>query len=136
MGVGIEVHKLLIGGDGTIGRRLVQTRFRRTLIERLADVEIRRLRIQSARIARRIFLKCLRGSLVVQVAILRHREHIQTLLSLITTLLHRHHLLQQQRCLLELATGKRLLGKFVLHLVVAVLRHSLVLRCAAAHQQG
>ena len=101
-----------------------------------SDIEIGGLDIMATRITRRVLPERLRGSLVVQVAVLRHSQQIQTLLSLVATLLHRHQLLQQTGCMLVLATGEGLLGIFVLRLVVAILIDSVELRCATAHQKG
>ena len=59
------------------------------------------------------------------VAILRHGQHVKTLLSLIGTLLDGHDFFEQRRCLLELATGEELLGIFVSGICIAVLIDSI-----------
>ena len=70
------------------------------------------------------------------VAILRHGQHIETLLSLVAALLERHQLLQQRLSLRKLTLGESLLGILVSGIVVAILVHRVEFRRAAAQQQG
>ena len=131
----IEIHELLIGRDGTIRRRLVQTWFRRTLIERFTHIESSGLGKDATRITGTVFLECLRSNVVILIIILRHRQHIQALLSLIGTLLDGYQFLKQRYGLLELAICKELLGIFVFGLIVAILINSIELRLTTSKQE-
>ena len=134
-GVGKEVEESLIGIDGAYGWRLVETRLRGTLVERLADIEAGFLSIHALGIGRPILLECLRGTFKVLAHILSHTQHIETLLSIVATLHHGYDILQKNDGTIILAFSKALLGILVTVVAVSRLEYLCELACTTAQKE-
>ena len=132
--IGIVVKECLIGIDGSNRRALVETGLRSTLIERTADEIASLLGKGALGISAIIFTECSAGRIVVAVAILRHTEKVETLLSIGATFLHGNQVLQQSGSLLKLAHSEALLSVFIFICVVRRLVDAVKLRSTTRKQ--
>ena len=131
----IDIEIFLQSRDCSDGSALVESRFGRTHIEALTDIEFRQFSIIATRIRRIIFLEILRSRLVVFAVILGHRQHIKTFLTVLRTLHQGYKTFEQRNRTGVLTRSVTLLGIFVFILVIVRLESLIELPRASREQE-